>query len=61
MGRTVVPMEGVQDTRGANQLEHVVSPLVQPAKNVKIQSAEHVLLLKMIPNATMYGPEVNLV
>jgi len=57
----VVPVEGVQDTRGANQLEHVVSPLAQPAKNVKIQSQEHITLLRSIPNATMYGPDVNLV
>lgn len=39
-------------------------PVVMAAvaqKNVKIQSPEHMLLLRTVPRVTMYGPDINLV
>ncbi len=38
-----------------------VEAAAAPIKNVKIQSPEHILLLKGPPRQTCYGPEINLV
>lgn len=60
----MVSVEGVQDTRSADELEQeiaAVTPRVQPPKNVKIQSPDHIVLLKSYPNATSYGSDITLV